>query len=251
MEQQKKKYYNSEWIAFADKIKKRDDYKCIKCGRKEPEVVLHTHHLSYKPELEPWKYPLSDCVTLCKDCHAREHGLIEPDRDWTLVSIEDLGGLIGKCERSGCGSAIRYEHLTYHPQWGYKIVGSTCIEHLTQADQNLSEKILKIFKRISNFLYKTEWKKEISPYKEEYLFASFAHNHIYIYEVENEFSFQIAMKIRKKLKGRNVYNYKERISSRGKSLDSTKELSIIVLMGLMTKDSEEKDLLRNIYRRMR
>jgi hypothetical protein len=66
-----------------------------------------------------------------------------------------LGALDGICERKNCGTGIRYEHIIYHPNWGYKIVGSTCIDHLTQEDKLLSSDILKMYKQISKFVSKS------------------------------------------------------------------------------------------------
>jgi len=247
MKQPRKTYYNSQWFDFSNSVQHRDGYKCLKCGRKEPSVILQTHHKLYKPRLEPWEYPLSDCITLCKGGHARAHGLIEPDSGWTLISIEDLGDLIGICERKGCGAEIRYEHITYHPQWGYKSVGSTCVEHLTQEDQFLSHEVLKVFKKISDFLNKADWEKRTSKKGKEYFLATHSHHQIRIYGKENYYSFQIALK----RKGEKWFDFQEFIQTKNKSLERVKELSYIVLKGLIIENEEEKEPLRNIYRRIR
>lgn len=226
-------------------VKHRDGNKCLKCGRREPEVVLQTHHKTYRPGIEPWDYPLSDCITLCKGCHAREHDLIEPDCGWSLVSVEDLGGLEGICERNGCRTEIRYEYITYHPKWGYKSVGSTCVEHLTREDQFLSHEILSIFKKISDFLNKSKWEQGVTKKGKKYLFTTHAHHQIRIYGKTDYYSFQIALK----RKGEKWFDFKDYISARGKNLPQVKELGYIVLKGLMTKSNAEKELLRNIYKR--
>ncbi|PWQ94266.1 HNH endonuclease [Leucothrix pacifica] len=115
-------YSAKEWHRFSENIKKRDKGICLKCNRGSPDVVLQVHHEVYKEGRKPWEYNSSDCITLCSGCHAREHGLIEPTKGWSLLSINDLGGLDGHCEKKGCGNAIRYEYLTYHPKWGYQTV---------------------------------------------------------------------------------------------------------------------------------
>ena len=140
MQISRKHWRNENWFKFSEKVKNRDNYTCILCGRDSNEVILQIHHEIYIKGKLPWEYSLSDCRTLCKGCHAREHGLIEPDKGWSLLAIDDLGNLDGICERLNCGKKIRYEHLTYHPKWGYKNVGSTCIEHLTEQDKSLSVK---------------------------------------------------------------------------------------------------------------
>jgi len=248
MKNHRKSYYNKKWFDFSKKVKLRDGNKCLKCGRTDSEVVLQTHHKNYKPNLEPWDYPLSDCITLCKGCHSREHGLVEPNSGWTLISIEDLGDLIGTCERKGCGTDIRYEHLTYHPKWGHKTVGSTCIEYLTQEDQFLSHEVLKVFRKVSDFINKSEWKEGFTKKGSKYIYTKHSHNQIRIYGKENYYSFQIALKI----KGVKWFDFKELIKAKkGKNLEQVKELSYIVLKGMLTESEKERELLRNIYKTIR
>ena len=248
MKNYRKSYRNKKWFDFSTKVKLRDGNKCLKCGRNESEVVLQTHHISYKPNFEPWDYPLSDCITLCKGCHSREHGLVEPSSGWTLISIGDLGGLDGICERKGCGTEIRYEHLTYHPQWGEKTVGSTCIEYLTRQDQFLSNEVLKIFRKISSFINKSYWEEGLTKKGKTYLYTTHAHSQIRIYGKENYYSFQIVLKN----KGEKWFDFGNFIKvKKGKNLEQVKELAFIVLKGLLTEKKEEKRILRNIYSRIR
>ena len=112
-------YVNEKWLEFSDKVKRRDRYQCLQCGRREPEVILQVHHNIYIRGKAPWDYLLSDCRTLCKGCHARVHKLIQPDRGWTLLSIDDSGGLYGICEKHGCGTEIRFIRLmrTWPSEW--------------------------------------------------------------------------------------------------------------------------------------
>ena len=247
MKQKRKSYYNNKWYDFSKSVKYRDGNKCLKCGRKEPEVVLQTHHKVYKPNFEPWEYPLSDCITLCKGCHAREHGLVEPSNGWTLISIEDLGGLDGICERKGCGNEIRYEHVTYHPKWGYMSVGSVCVEHLTVEDQFLSHEVLKIFNRVSDFIRKSTWESSFTKKGNMYLHTTYAHHKIRIYGKENFYSFQIILKI----KGEKWCDFQDIIPAKNKNLEQVKELGFIVLKGLITEKEREKELLRSIYKKIR
>lgn len=138
-------YRKKEWFTFRDKILKRDEYKCYKCGNTN-NLQVH-HHVPYVKNKKPWEYELEECITLCKGCHAKEHKLIEPTSGWELIEINDLGDLSGECERTNCGQAIRYEHLAYHPDVGYKIVGSTCIEFLTEEDKQISSNVLYVYKK--------------------------------------------------------------------------------------------------------
>ena len=226
---------------------RRDGYKCLQCGRGESEVVLQVHHEIYIRGKSPWEYPLSDCRTLCKGCHARAHNLIEPDRGWTLISIDDLGGLDGVCERQGCGNEIRYAHFTYHPAWGYKIVGSTCIEHLTQEDRLLSSNLIKYYNNISNFIHKSNWERGITQKGKKYISGKYKHHSIRIYGENDNYSFQLVIKE----KGVRWHDYGNLVSLRNKSLDEAKELAFIALKGTISEDKKEKTLLRNIYRNLK
>ena len=248
MKSPKKLWTNEEWYSFCVSIKQRDGNRCTHCHRASSEVTLQVHHEIYVPNKAPWEYSLSDCITLCKGCHAREHGLIEPQRGWTLISIDDLGDLIGTCERKGCNSSIRYEHLTYHPNWGYKTVGSTCIEHLTQADIALSSDVLKIYKKISDFVHKSEWSHGYTRKGKKYLEAVYNRSHkIRIYGKNNYYAFQVILKE----VGERSYSYNDVINMKGKPLEQVQELAFIVLKGKTTDSNKEKELLRELYRNIK
>jgi len=245
MKKPKNLWTNEKWHEFSHKVNKRDDYKCLQCGRNETEVILQVHHERYIPNKAPWEYALSDCITLCKGCHARQHGLIELDRGWSLISIDDLGDLDGICERNGCGSKIRYEHLTYHPNWGYKIVGSTCIEYLTQKDRLLSNNILKEYKSISKYVHESKWKFGNTKKGYTYLSSKYKHHSIRIYGESNNYSFQIIEKVIRKR------HFHKIIKTNNKSIDEVKEQAFIVLKGIISNNEEEKALLRNLYKKIK
>lgn len=62
------KYLESEkWKNFREEVLKRDNYKCTKCGKTEN---LHIHHISYD---NIWDEKLEDVITLCDECHEKEH----------------------------------------------------------------------------------------------------------------------------------------------------------------------------------
>jgi len=243
MKQPKTIYINEKWLAFSEKVKRRDG-KCLQCNRGPEEVTLQIHHNIYIPGKAPWNYAISDCLTLCKGCHAKEHGLVEPDRGWSLLSIDDLGGLDGTCERKGCGAEIRYEHLTYHPNWGYLVVGSTCIEHLRQEDRLLSNNAIHLYKNISNFVHSSEWSRGTTKNGQSYISSAYKHHQIRIYGEESFHSFQLKLKE----KGIRWHSFGKVIQAKGKSTLSVKELAYITLRGTISESSKEKELLRNIYR---
>jgi hypothetical protein len=59
-----------EWVKKRDFIKKRDNYCCTIC---ECKKELHVHHTYYLRGKMPWEVPDSCLITLCKDCHKKEH----------------------------------------------------------------------------------------------------------------------------------------------------------------------------------
>lgn len=247
MAKQTNLYTNAKWFEFSERVRLRDNDRCLKCHKGAPDVVLQVHHEIYIANKQPWEYALSACTTLCKGCHAREHGLVEPSSGWFLMSIDDLGDRIGDCEKEGCGTKIRYEHLTYHPEWGYKIVGSTCIEYLTQKDKNLSSKVLACYRNISAFVHKDHWHQVKTKFSEPYIGAQHRHDLIRIYGHDGKYAFQIALKEQ----GRNYREFKDVVRIPGKALDEAKELAYIALKGSRSEDEEEKAMLRNLYRNIR
>lgn len=232
-------YRASEWYKFAEKIKKRDNYSCLKCGRKSPDVVLQVHHEVYKEDRKPWEYNSSDCITLCSGCHAREHNLIVPIAGWTLLCINDLGDLSGNCEKKGCNNSIRYEHVTYHPQWGYQIVGSTCVEHLTKKDIELSKDALSCYKKIRTFLASHTWHSSIDIEGVQCVKTKHYQKHIFIYPVPGGYKFIV--------RHNNGIAMHKPIQKLGISLDQAKELSSITLFGIEAKHSK-KEVFRNLYK---
>jgi hypothetical protein len=240
-------YVNDDWLRFSAKVKRRDEYKCLQCGRAVPEVTLQVHHEVYVAGKAPWEYALSDCRTLCKGCHARERGLIEPDRGWTLLSIDDLGGLDGICERKGCGNEIRYAHQTYHPKWGYMVVGSTCIEHLTQDDRLLSNNLVHMYKNVSHFVHSSDWSDGVTKKGKRFIFSTYKHHEIRIYGAGSTHSFQLVLK----QNGVRMHTFGDLVAMNGKSTLEAKELAYIALKGTLSESDEEKRMLRNLYRELK
>jgi 5-methylcytosine-specific restriction endonuclease McrA len=70
-------YYSPKWKAKRKKIKERDNYRCVSCGNGRwdgRELVVH--HLVYERDKEVWDVPDWYLVTLCDECHRKEHSKI-------------------------------------------------------------------------------------------------------------------------------------------------------------------------------
>jgi hypothetical protein len=227
-------------------VKRRDGYKCLKCGRNNFEATLQVHHTTYRITLKPWEYALSECWTLCKMCHAHQHKLIEPNFGWTLIEINDREALDGICEMKGCGNEIRYEHVIYHPDWGYKTVGSTCVEYLTQDDQFLGDRVIKALKKVSEFVRESVWNEGTTKKGIHFIYSIYAYSEIRIYGKPGNYSFQLAIKE----KGIRWHEYSKFYSTRPKSIIKTKELGFIKLKSQITEDAKEAEILENIFQNM-
>lgn len=157
-------YRKTEWYAFRDAVIENDGCKCVRCGRTQDETVLQVHHLRYVPGAKPWEYGMKDCETLCKRCHAEEHGEVMPTSGWELVGVNDLGDLIGECEK--CGSSLRYEYEIVHEKWGAMTVGTICCDYLTGSLEASSwdNKRKRTEARKRTFLKSSRWKVNNGAY---------------------------------------------------------------------------------------
>lgn len=128
-------YRHQEWVKFRADVIKLYDGRCLKCQRSPyaDGIVLQVHHKEYFPGRKPWEYERSECVALCKGCHAAEHGIIMPHTDWVLIGSDDLEDLIGTCDY--CRTALRYVYAIEHPKWGSMGVGTDCCDSLTMTTE--------------------------------------------------------------------------------------------------------------------
>lgn len=53
-------------------ILNRDSFTCQICG--DTETTLHVHHTIYIPGRNIWEYEDDQLITICENCHEKEHG---------------------------------------------------------------------------------------------------------------------------------------------------------------------------------
>ena len=71
------KLKHPKWQRKRLEILQRDEFTCLKC--RSTLKTLHVHHLSYSKG-DPWDIDNSQLVTVCYECHAKEHGKKEPEK---------------------------------------------------------------------------------------------------------------------------------------------------------------------------
>lgn len=148
-------YRTAEWKAYRASIVSRDGGRCVRCLRSPSDdgVTLQVHHSEYLIGRRPWEYPAVLCETLCKHCHAVEHGLVRPSDGWDHLGFEDLGGLDGNCDL--CGTQIRYVYLVDHPKWFPMEVGEICCDKLTST--TIATEHGRFLESIATFLGSKRW----------------------------------------------------------------------------------------------
>lgn len=63
----------SAWMQRKYDILYRDNFVCSICMCDNYERQLHVHHITYQKDLKAWEYPDYLLVTLCYECHKKEH----------------------------------------------------------------------------------------------------------------------------------------------------------------------------------
>lgn len=150
----KNRYRSNRWTEFREELIELDGGACVRCGRtRDSGAVLQVHHKEYLPGKAPWEYRFELCETLCKKCHAEEHGEIPPQSGWELVGDEDLGGLYGTCER--CNTGLRYVFFVQHPKWQPMAVGTICCDDLTGTE--IASNKRKYDDRLKRFIDSPRW----------------------------------------------------------------------------------------------
>lgn len=147
-------YADKKWAVFRERVIELDGGECVSCGRSRLDgVVLQVHHKLYVGRRKPWEYDPSDCETLCRGCHAREHGEIRPDTGWEYVGEDDLGDLFGSCEL--CDTPIRYVHYVQHEHWEQMGVGTNCCDNLTGTQE--ATEYRRLLGRRRRFVASSRW----------------------------------------------------------------------------------------------
>lgn len=154
-------YSHVDWRTFRDEVIRLDGGRCVRCFRSRADgVVLQVHHKLYRSGHRPWEYPHHECETLCKGCHAEEHGIITPRSGWISMGGDDLGEYpADNCEL--CGTPLRHIFLIQHPNWGALSVGTDCHDRLTgTADaREFHDRSEKLSQKLKRFVSSPRWEQ--------------------------------------------------------------------------------------------
>jgi hypothetical protein len=147
---------NAGWKNFRAEVIELDGGSCVRCGRSLKDgAILHVHHKEYIKGCLPWNHPYNLCETLCRGCHASEHGIIPPKTGWEFLDEEDLGDLCGTCDY--CGNDIRYVFYVFHPNWDPLGVGTICCDNLTGTETASTR--VRLASRRERFVSSSRWEK--------------------------------------------------------------------------------------------
>lgn len=152
-------YHRKDWQKYRKEVIELDGRVCVRCKRGQLQgAVLQVHHKEYLPGKLPWEYPYELCETLCKGCHAGEHGIVRPFLGWECIGYDDLGELIGECEL--CGNSIRHVFFVQHEKWPSLEVGETCCDHLTDTTEagDHMDSVRRLESRRQRFIQSKRWK---------------------------------------------------------------------------------------------
>lgn len=154
-------YRHQDWVQFRSEVIALHGGHCAIChgSAREDGLVLQVHHKHYVSGRKPWEYEYSECEALCKGCHAQEHGIIMPQRGWSLIAFDDLGDLAGNCEL--CGAALRYIYAIEHPNWSGLAVGTDCCDKLTATNEasKCHTNYINYINRRKRFIESRNWKQ--------------------------------------------------------------------------------------------
>lgn len=63
----------SAWMRKKYEVLARDNFVCSKCLCDNLERPIEVHHIHYRPNAMAWEYYDYELVSLCRDCHQKEH----------------------------------------------------------------------------------------------------------------------------------------------------------------------------------
>lgn len=142
-----KQIKSPKWQKKRLEVLERDNFTCCFCG--STEKMLHVHHLYYEDGKKIWEYPTKALITLCEDCHKREHELGRGECD-----IYDAINLLRKCYGvTNFELRALFDHISFCSKDGivspiYEIAKDSIKDTGCDGDDNILQNIAKARERI-------------------------------------------------------------------------------------------------------
>jgi hypothetical protein len=160
-----KPYKSKQWFDFRKSVIAAKSSTCEECGIGPPaHIVFQVHHPIYRDDAWPWEYELHEVMLVCRGCHAKLHGHIQPSSGWSLVYEDVLDEKDGVCDC--CGRAIRFIYQIDHPDWSTMTVGSGCCDRLTETSAGTERKLF--LAKLTRFSSQVQWKQYGDEYQRKY-----------------------------------------------------------------------------------
>jgi len=83
------KLKDPRWQKKRLSIMERDRWQCKMCFTET--VTLNVHHLFYDKGKDPWEYDNGALITLCEDCHRKEHDFSSIAKDELFEAFKRVG----------------------------------------------------------------------------------------------------------------------------------------------------------------
>ena len=132
-----------KWQKKRLEILQRDNFKCCICGSESK--TLHVHHLYYEKDKEIWDYPDRCLITLCEDCHDKEHSsdkkvnfLMEEMKKAGHTNLEIMALVVNALKNKLCFDKELISYLLDHPTINLNAVDVT---------SRLNERMIKLLKK--------------------------------------------------------------------------------------------------------
>lgn len=141
------------WQKKRLEIMQRDEFTCQHCGSSTEQ--LHVHHRYYDESLNPWEYENESLITLCENCHKREHNL-------STGTYMDFTELKEELAKKGFSNLIIPCLLSNISHCIFNIYEEECSSTWREIDNE----ILKLIKRIADSYNSTSDLKLLASLKD-------------------------------------------------------------------------------------
>ena len=187
--------------------------------------LLHGKKLFFKKlykKLALKKYTLDKCSLLCKNCYPKKHTIKEEDVEkWTLINIFYKE------------NSKEFIILSFQHNYGYKV--SDDVSHLSESQKKFAATYVSVYKEMLKKLNTLEFKVKEDSKGNIMFVGTILSSTIYIF---NDLRYSIS--------SFSFDGFKHGVFD-GNEFKYKKEVSFVHLLGLIEKNKDKKEVLRNLY----